>query len=126
MKLLTHNMLTSNIIKGVTKGYPLGIIASDVSVKEEDFNPEFIARMIPKLDWSALSQAAEQVGHNQDLPKDIPDTETLESNEEFLKKAHHVLLEIEIKEGQLVCPESGRKFNIKNGIPNMLLNEDEI
>lgn len=25
MKLLTHNMLTSCIIKGVTKGYPLGI-----------------------------------------------------------------------------------------------------
>lgn len=25
MKLLTHNMLTSNIIKGVTKGYPLKI-----------------------------------------------------------------------------------------------------
>lgn len=23
MKLLTHNMLTSNIIKGVTKGFPL-------------------------------------------------------------------------------------------------------
>ena len=28
MKLLTHNMLTSNIIKGVTKGYPLGINVS--------------------------------------------------------------------------------------------------
>ena len=25
MKLLTHNMLTSNIVKGVTKGYPLAI-----------------------------------------------------------------------------------------------------
>jgi len=28
MKLLTHNMLTSNIIKGVKKGFPLGITVS--------------------------------------------------------------------------------------------------
>jgi len=26
-----------------------------------DFNPDFIARMIPKLEWSALVQAAQQV-----------------------------------------------------------------
>lgn len=26
-----------------------------------DFNPEFISRMIPKLEWSALVQAAQQV-----------------------------------------------------------------
>lgn len=28
MKLLTHNMLTSKCLKGVTVGYPLGIIVS--------------------------------------------------------------------------------------------------
>jgi len=26
----------------------------------------------------------------------------------------------------LICPESGRKFPISKGIPNMLLNEDEV
>ena len=30
-------------------------------MKEVDYNPEFVARMIPKIDWSALKQAAEQV-----------------------------------------------------------------
>ena len=34
--------------------------------------------------------------------------------------------QIEIDEGSLECPETGRKFQIKQGIPNMLLNEDEI
>ena len=29
-------------------------------------------------------------------------------------------------EGDLVCPQTGRKFPVKNGIPNMLLNEDEV
>jgi len=30
MKLITHNMLTSNIIKGVKKGFPLGIAVSRI------------------------------------------------------------------------------------------------
>ena len=29
-------------------------------------------------------------------------------------------------EGELECPETGRKFPIKRGIPNMLLDEDEV
>ncbi|XP_060594896.1 multifunctional methyltransferase subunit TRM112-like protein [Ruditapes philippinarum] len=124
MKLLTHNMLTSNIIKGVSKGFPLGIQASKVEVKSVDFNPEFVARMIPKIDWAALRQAALDVGKCEDLPEDV--APQYEENEDFLKKTHHVLLEVEVIEGELVCPESGRKFPVTNGIPNMLLNEDEV
>ena len=47
-------------------------------------------------------------------------------NVEFLKVLHHVLLEIVVVEGQLICPESGRIFPISQGIPNMLLHEDEV
>ena len=36
------------------------------------------------------------------------------------------ILQVEIQEGYLECPETGRKFPITNGIPNMLLNEDEL
>lgn len=32
-----------------------------VEVKEVDFNPEFVSRMIPKIDWPALRQAATDV-----------------------------------------------------------------
>ncbi|NP_001134652.1 multifunctional methyltransferase subunit TRM112-like protein [Salmo salar] len=46
MKLLTHNMLTSHV-KGVTKGYPLLIKATEVKVSEVEFNPNFVSRMIP-------------------------------------------------------------------------------
>ncbi|XP_053735516.1 multifunctional methyltransferase subunit TRM112-like protein [Synchiropus splendidus] len=122
MKLLTHNMLTSHV-KGVTKGYPLLIKASEVRVTEVEFNPQFVSRMIPKLEWSALVQAAEGLGHRQALPADlIPD---YEKNEEFLKQVHRALLEVEVMEGSLQCPESGREFPISKGIPNMLLNEEE-
>lgn len=33
---------------------------------------------------------------------------------------------VEVIEGELECPESGRKFPITEGIPNMLLREDEV
>ena len=52
--------------------------------------------------------------------------EKYESNEEFLRSTHQVLLEVEVVEGDLQCPETGRKFPITEGIPNMLLREDEV
>ncbi|CAF92260.1 unnamed protein product, partial [Tetraodon nigroviridis] len=90
MKLLTHNMLTSHV-KGVTQGYPLLIKATEVKVNEVDFNPQFVSRMIPKLEWGALVQAAEELGQKQDLPDQV--VADYEKDEEFLRKVHRVLLE---------------------------------
>uniref|UniRef100_A0A8C1SYN1 Multifunctional methyltransferase subunit TRM112-like protein n=1 Tax=Cyprinus carpio TaxID=7962 RepID=A0A8C1SYN1_CYPCA len=112
MKLLTHNMLTSHV-QGVIKGYPLIIKATEVKVNELEFSAPFVSRMIPKLEWSLISAL------NCTL---IPD---YEKDEEFLRKVHRILLEVEVVEGCLQCPESGREFPISKGVPNMLLIEDE-
>ena len=37
--------------------------AKDIKVSEVDFNSEFIARIIPKLDWATLWKAAESVSY---------------------------------------------------------------
>lgn len=42
----------------------------------------------------------------------------------MLRKIHHALMEVHLIEGELVCPETGRKFPVRQGIPNMLLHED--
>ena len=65
-----------------------------------------------------------QVGAGAGLPPSPPDQ--YEDNEDFLKAAHHVMLEVEVMEGELECPETGRKFPVTGGIPNMLLREDEV
>ena len=65
-----------------------------------------------------------QIGRAEQIPKEV--AENYEKDNEFLKKAHHALMEIEIITGSLKCPKSGRSFPISNGIPNMLLNEDEV
>ncbi|TRY63945.1 hypothetical protein TCAL_03581, partial [Tigriopus californicus] len=61
MKLITHNMLSSQGIKGVKVGFPLVIQAKDVKVSEVEFNPDFIARIIPKLDWPEVCRAAQEL-----------------------------------------------------------------
>lgn len=71
-----------------------------------------------------LTNVLLQIGHVGELPQTL--IEDFETNEDFLKKTHHILLEVEVINGDLQCPESGRKFPINDGIPNMLLNEDEI
>ena len=60
----------------------------------------------------------------QGLPDAVSD-EMLHSDEDFLRTFHHILLEVQVEEGALVCPETGRRFPISKGIPNLLLNEDE-
>ncbi|XP_070622288.1 LOW QUALITY PROTEIN: multifunctional methyltransferase subunit TRM112-like protein [Erythrolamprus reginae] len=124
MKLLTHNMLTSHVRgRAAGGGFPLLIQATEVKVNDIDFNPEFTARMVPKIEWAALVGAAESLGHRSDLPSEL--IPNYEKNEDFLRKVHHALMEVEVIEGILKCPDTGREFPITKGIPNMLLSEDE-
>ena len=122
MRLITHNMLRCNV-KGVKNGYPLKIEVVKVESVDAEYNPDFVTRMIPKLDWNALVTGAKEVGV-EDLPVEV--SEDMMSDDVFLRKLHRALLEVRVIEGALICPESGRRFPIQNSIPNMLLNEDEV
>lgn len=91
-------------------------------IKDVTFNGEFISRILPRLHWNTVCTVAAQVGVDG-LPTELPEQEG--TNDEILRKLHHVLLEIDVVEGDLKCPETGRVFPITDGIPNMLLNEFE-
>ncbi|KAK3195772.1 hypothetical protein Dsin_027082 [Dipteronia sinensis] len=123
MRLLTHNMLLSNI-KGVTNGFPLLIEVEKVIEKPVDFNPDFLKNMFLKADWKALVDASRSLGYAE-LPEETPESSAIDSDD-FLRKFHHALLELHLEEGALVCPETERKFPVTKGIPNMLLHEDEV
>jgi multifunctional methyltransferase subunit TRM112 len=47
-------------------------------------------------------------------------------NSDILKYIHHVLFENLIVKGLLVCPNCNREYPIDDGIPNMILKDDEI
>eukprot|EP00322_Chrysochromulina_rotalis_P003458 CAMPEP_0115873504 /NCGR_PEP_ID=MMETSP0287-20121206/24029_1 /TAXON_ID=412157 /ORGANISM="Chrysochromulina rotalis, Strain UIO044" /LENGTH=115 /DNA_ID=CAMNT_0003328565 /DNA_START=38 /DNA_END=385 /DNA_ORIENTATION=+ len=115
MKLLTHNMLMS---PGTRNGYPLAIEIDKMETVEAEFNGEFTARMVEKLDYGALLSTLASMSIDAELPAAVP-SEYAE-DESFLRALHHTLMEIEIIDGNLVCPETGKKFPIKDGIPSML------
>lgn len=115
-------MLASSV-KGSSHGFPL-IIESFVQEEcEAAYHHEFLVNTLSVLHWPAFVAAAESLGI-RDFPQSTPTSK--KENDPFWKKFHHALLGIRVKEGYLVCPDSGRRFPILNGIPNMLLNEDEI
>ncbi|XP_054533714.1 multifunctional methyltransferase subunit TRM112-like protein [Pan troglodytes] len=132
MKLLTHNLLSSHVRGVGSRGFPLCLQATKVRICPVEFNPQltwhhtwhisYVVHMIPKVEWSAFLEAADSLRLIQ-VPKGP--VEGYEENEEFLRTMHHLLLEVEVIEGTLQCPESGRMFPISRGIPNMLLSEEE-
>lgn len=83
--------------------------------------------MLARIQWEALLSACRDLGVTDlEAISSSPCTEAADPNEDDLKKIHHVLFEIHVIEGTLICPESGRRFPVKDGIPNMLLHEDEV
>lgn len=57
----------------------------------------------------------------------LPPTLTMEMAEdaEFCKALYHVLMNVHLVEGMLTCPETGREFPVQDGIPNMIIPEEE-
>jgi len=127
MRLITHNMLKCNI-KGIENGYPLTIEAEACEEVEADnpFDMDFMKGLLRKVNLDTLKSAAANLGMEDLAELNTKDMPTLLQNEDILKAIHHILFEINIESGKLICPESGREFLIADGIPNMLLHEDEV
>ena len=94
-----------------------------MAVREADVNLDFMRHMLPTLDWAGVLVAAAAVGLSG-FPAQYD--ASLLQDEDFLKAAFHLLVNIHVEKGTLVCPESGRRFPINNGIPNMMLPEAEV
>ena len=54
------------------------------------------------------------------------DDSSQQQNTQLLENLYHVLFNVHVEDGYLQCPDTQRKFPILNGIPNMILHEDEI
>jgi multifunctional methyltransferase subunit TRM112 len=61
MRLITHNMLQCHVKNCNNNNFPLRFEDVQVELIEADFNPEFLANMLNKIDWDALRNTAIQV-----------------------------------------------------------------
>lgn len=115
-------------------GYPLNIEVTTISCKESPVDKGFLLGLLPKVDYAALRRAAQQMAPHCDpplpeLPEEL-DVSDAEGNKNLddavIANLHRVLFDVYLVEGWLVCPDTERKFPVKEGIPNMILHEDEI
>jgi multifunctional methyltransferase subunit TRM112 len=116
MRLLTHNTLKS-LAKEAVNGSALQLQVEHMEVRESECNEEFIRHVLPSLNWDAFVLAASAVGFDT-LPPEPSDDLLMDS--EFLRAAHHLLLDVHIVQGALVCTETGTVYPIENGLPNMM------
>lgn len=121
VRLITHNLLACHVKGCTSNNFPLALKDIQIELREAEFNPEFITNILPRLEWHALADAARQVGDTS-LPPEQPEM----MDDDLLRNLHHVLLEIHIVEGAMICPNCKHIYPILNGIPNMLLAEHEI
>ncbi|KAJ7242788.1 hypothetical protein B0H12DRAFT_844851 [Mycena haematopus] len=121
VRLITHNLLACHVKGCTSNNFPLELKDVQVVLRESEFNPDFLRGFIPKLEWPALVGAARELGDTS-LPDQLPEM----LDDDFLKTLHHVLLEIHVEEGIMICPNCKHNYPISNGIPNMLLAEHEI
>jgi multifunctional methyltransferase subunit TRM112 len=120
------------------KGYPLLIRPVTVVVEEAPLDRELLRRILGKVDYGALQQArGELVVHcrqqhpDMELPEipatvpELPESDN-DNDDTVALSLFRWLFEIHVLEGCLVCPDTKREFPIKDGIPNMILHEDEL
>ncbi|KDQ12106.1 hypothetical protein BOTBODRAFT_113423 [Botryobasidium botryosum FD-172 SS1] len=123
VRLITHNLLACHAKGCTTNNFPLAFRDVQLENREAEYNPEFLKGFMPKIEWNALVSTARELG-DVSLPAECPEPGT--ETDEFLHALHHVLMEIHVEEGSMVCPNCQHVYRISNGIPNMLLAEHEI
>ena len=129
MKLITHNIMMCNK-KGCTKNnFPLKLAVktfSDFDAENaQEYSPNLMQRLLEKIDWNALRSTVTSIPEwSISLPELV--NQDMTQDEKFLKDLHLLLVRRQIVEGSMICPNCDRVYEIKNGIANMLLLEDEV
>jgi multifunctional methyltransferase subunit TRM112 len=59
MKLFTYNLLSSHGRGMGLLVFPWHLQATEICINPVEFNPDFMAQMIPKVKWAMLVQAAD-------------------------------------------------------------------
>jgi len=97
-----------------------------ILIEESPVDQTLVMKMLPKLDYNVLvsttNELRKQDSNIPELPTTLPET----IDAEMMAQFHKVLFDVHVLHGYLICPDTGRRFPVKDGIPNMILHEDEI
>ena len=97
---------------------------SNIKETQVEFDEELTKIWFDRQDKRGLNQFCKDLGIVKYDLTNVDDK--LKQDKEFLSYIHHLLNEISIEEGTLVCPNCGREYLINKGIINYNLNDDEL
>ncbi|RYP24511.1 hypothetical protein DL765_000531 [Monosporascus sp. GIB2] len=122
MKVLSLNFLTCAVkaCKSSSSSYPLHPKDAELVQDDIEVNPQLLINLLPRIDWSALSTTATELGFPA-LPPQPPTAEELRGDEKTLRDLHGLLMETQMMEGKLVCGNCGHEYAVREGIANFLL-----
>ena len=134
MRFFTHNFLQCHAKKCIDSGknFPLHITLTPccedtekeiLGTREQEFRDNFIRNQLHKIDWAVLLGALKECRIEHQLPESKP---TAPYNTKLLRELHRVLLETFVISGEMRCQNCEHVYPIRDGIPNMLLHEDEL
>lgn len=148
MRLLTQNFLAC--LK--CESYPLRVTATELTEVSVERSDDFTRRMLARVDYGYLLQgyqdlraaaataaavegqegdseaseaaasAAAICAHAKDLPATVEDVD-LSDDSEDLKRIHYAINELAVRNGALTCESCGVKYNIREFIPNFVLDK---
>lgn len=61
VRLITHNLLACHAKGCTTNNFPLKLQDVVVEVHEAEFNADFLRGFLPRIEWTALVNAAKEV-----------------------------------------------------------------
>ena len=116
MKFLTTNFLKCSVkaCDNNNDNFPLRYVGDKCQLEQDEsieFNPEFLLRIIDRLDWNAVIQVATDLGNSQ-LPANKPEfDENLEEEDMvILRDLHTLLIQTSIVEGEMQCKSCGHIY----------------
>ena len=121
MRLLTHNLLMCNLKTCIGVNLPLTLQVNEMSEENTEYNAVLTTKMLGKIDWKVFVRTVEALGHT--LPEELS-AEDL-ANENLMKNVYHLLFNLNVVSGSLICQNCGRVYPIEKSIPNMLLEDRE-
>jgi len=60
VRLITHNLLACHVKGCNSNNFPLAFKDVQIELQEAEFNADFLKGFLPKLEWTALVNAAKQ------------------------------------------------------------------
>ncbi|RNF18887.1 multifunctional methyltransferase subunit TRM112 [Trypanosoma conorhini] len=124
MRLLTHNFLCCL----ECQSFPLQLRDVEAEVQPCEFDSAFIRLMLARMDYGFIVEAFNAVKEQQQHllgsarrpPETLEDVDLSEQSED-LKAIHHIVQEVAVRQGRLVCPQCQREYPIRDFIPDMVL-----